>query len=1278
MKRILKDVIRTLLYLVTAITALVALTLSISRVVAHYPHELERFLNQQLEESGLRFTGLETDWRYTNPTITVEQMEFDQGIAHGIELEVALIESAIRMQLVARRLIVDHVDFLVDLEQNRQDFDVLKLINEVRVIFENAKHTDELRIAAEVFLKRGQDSQNWLIQLDAVNQEGSHRYRGSIASPDGDRGNLRFSADAQEAFFDFQTESAVMTLEADNLNIAIDLLTGQPHSPLVILNGLARWSHANKQVQGSLELHLNSSDSHQFGMELDGEFRKESADPMFVNLKSPKLLLNDSVVVLNDWLLSMDEQSIAGKTRIDSIQEIVPFALELLKQNQSNRDMLEALAPSGSLPTFEFEFDADGFKWYADTKVLHLNSHLNVPEISLAHSTFSGNLNQYLLEVQSAPTFLYLPNIFSRPWEIAGTSGIVVMQVLDSNFSFHSPDLVFNNIRSLATPRDRTLQPPIPLPNGEPRNVTVRDFIREATHIHAKGGLTRAIGGAPDFQASIRLNSVDSLIPTAQISDVLPTVLEEKVLHWTNEHVRSGSIFKIDFLMLQHIDELITKTERRIFLNGRFVDGEVEYLEDWPLIKNAEGQFNASSERIQFTLDKAIVHGTDVAKGAARFPFHESAFDVFVTTVANTVDLLEFVHATDIREWLPMIKPVWEGSGLMTVDAHLRFLYDELADGSASNIPRHTIAFTLHDTSLNLADVNIELNDLNGTVTWVSPHSLNGKLSSGLFFDQPMNAEITSDVSNEQDVVDISFQSRVDVETAEYIASLDSINLGTGTTDFDATLLVYPDSDEPSVLTATTDMEGVAIDMPRPLYKEFDSTNPLTLKVRMFPGRNAVSLQSESANAMLWLDEETGSIEGGTVAIGEEARLGQTKLGELHLTGQLGFWEYSFEDTEGWTLPIIFDEFNIEQLSIADELLNNALLNGTYENEDNYSISVSSNEFVGTISKVSENPNIFIHARQLRMDLPDDEDDADPLDLTNVQWLKPTMVRIDHLLVSSNEEPPVSWGSWSFSISPNQDGIEINKLTGQGQNWSLQSDLPMWWDRATNRTSFATAISGDDLGDLMALRGYEPSIESQSFVVNANVGWPGSPLAVDVDHLSGSLSAEMQSGRLLNVDQGEDVLRFVSLLNFSKLVNRLTLDFRDVIEKGMHFDSVALNSAWDNGQFTIAEPLKINGPGIDISFSGLGNTRSGEINGDLKVTVQLHKGFHAAAAYLASTNPPAVIGWLLGSAIMSNPIKRLSTANYQLTGTLADPQFTRMNPDESQSNRRISAQRSDE
>jgi uncharacterized protein YhdP len=155
--------------------------------------------------------------------------------------------------------------------------------------------------------------------------------------------------------------------------------------------------------------------------------------------------------------------------------------------------------------------------------------------------------------------------------------------------------------------------------------------------------------------------------------------------------------------------------------------------------------------------------------------------------------------------------------------------------------------------------------------------------------------------------------------------------------------------------------------------------------------------------------------------------------------------------------------------------------------------------------------------------------------------------------------------------------------------------------------------------------------------------------------MDGTLHLELDEGQLRSVKPGAG--RILGLMSVGDLPRRLALDFRDVTEEGLAFDTV-------RGDFEIragsafTKNLLLKGPAVDIGVAG----RTGLATQDYEQTVVVSgnpSGPLTVAGALAA-GPVGAAGVLLFSQLFKGQLQGLTRVYYRVTGPWSNPVVERI------------------
>lgn len=251
-----------------------------------------------------------------------------------------------------------------------------------------------------------------------------------------------------------------------------------------------------------------------------------------------------------------------------------------------------------------------------------------------------------------------------------------------------------------------------------------------------------------------------------------------------------------------------------------------------------------------------------------------------------------------------------------------------------------------------------------------------------------------------------------------------------------------------------------------------------------------------------------------------------------------------------------------------------------------------------------------------------------------------------------NEE---SLGQWAFRLRPEPFRLQVNDIEGRLNSLTLLGD--MTWsivgDRETSR--FKGSITGGALSDLNELLNAEMPVTNEGTNIELDLDWPGRPDEFSIPDLSGSVSLRLDEGVILERNNTAQLFRIFNLLNSDTLWRRLKLDFSDLYERGVAFDAISGKAQIINGLLTMDPELQIVGPSGAFKLSGTTNMASEDLDMRLVVVLPLTQNLPLAALLMGAGAPIGGALFVLDK-ILGDPLSRLTSATYSVTGTWDEPE----------------------
>ena len=208
----------------------------------------------------------------------------------------------------------------------------------------------------------------------------------------------------------------------------------------------------------------------------------------------------------------------------------------------------------------------------------------------------------------------------------------------------------------------------------------------------------------------------------------------------------------------------------------------------------------------------------------------------------------------------------------------------------------------------------------------------------------------------------------------------------------------------------------------------------------------------------------------------------------------------------------------------------------------------------------------------------------------------------------------------------------------------------VWVRGSRPQTRLDFELTAGNLGQLVNRLGYGDVIRRGTARLAGDLQWAGPLTAIHYPSLTGQMSVEAGKGQFNKLEPG--VGKLLGLLSLQALPRRLTLDFRDIFSEGLAFDRIAGQLSVRRGIMRTVKPLHIKAPAAEIEIAGDTDLKAETQN--LQVLVRPELGTVAAVG-AALINPVAGAATLIASSVIGNPLNRLFSYRYHVTGSWSDP-----------------------
>jgi len=316
-----------------------------------------------------------------------------------------------------------------------------------------------------------------------------------------------------------------------------------------------------------------------------------------------------------------------------------------------------------------------------------------------------------------------------------------------------------------------------------------------------------------------------------------------------------------------------------------------------------------------------------------------------------------------------------------------------------------------------------------------------------------------------------------------------------------------------------------------------------------------------------------------------------------------------------------------------------------------WSLGLASSSIAGTLLRPDDDAvPIKVDLEHVRVPAPapgaEGSERKDPLAAVDPANFPPMDIAIDEVWLGQD-----LLGPWSLRMRPASGGVAFTELDLglKGLNVSGSGG----WN--ASRSWYKGRMQGKNLADVLMAWGFAPTVSSDSFRLDADAHWPGSPAFVGLERLSGDLSARLQHGQFSEVEGGAQALRVFGLLNFNSIGRRLRLDFSDLFGKGLSYDRIKGELSATEGVYLTKEPITITGPSSNLELDGRLDMVRDRIDAKLLVTLPVSNNLPLAALIAGA---PAIGGALfVVDKLLGDRVARFASVQYKVEGPWRSPEI---------------------
>jgi uncharacterized protein (TIGR02099 family) len=985
------------------------------------------------------------------------------------------------------------------------------------------------------------------VDMALINEGDHHRLNVLMQLPEKFGKTLRVSMDFNGNLFDFKNLEGRAFLEGRNLNlpewVTLDL-------PMAITAASGRgdlrvWSdwrqaqavavNAQADIRG---LRLNRPGTEPFVAEqLRSRFYLGLSEKQWqLNLKEfvLKTREGDEIKTWPDAVLS-----IKGTGGLEKAAQRIALYAERL-------DMQEATllghfllpnenAATKSLHDFNLKGELRDFALFADAdkQTLSVKGDFNhagfaavgkLPGFENLSGRIRGNRQQGVIELVSEDAVFHAPGLFREPLPLDQVAGIAQWRHTDEALSIASPLLTL-----------------------ESRGIRMYNRLRFSVPNE---------GGEPFIDLQSRFSCPDVKV----VSRYLPAkIIAPGIVDWLDHAFVSGAVRNGGFLLYGNPGDFPFEDSEGVFeVLFDTENMELAYQSGWPKLAGAAAEVLFYQQSLNVAVRQGTFYGVAVKQGDVGIQNLETSGKLAIKgeLEGDIGRALEFVQNSPLAEranaFLRVAVP--QGTARFNLDLEIPL---EKNGGDY----RTEVGAQFKDTVLELKSPALTLKNLTGNLK-LDGKGVYGDSLTAHFLERPVKINLdTDDLQTE-----IRAEGRVGIEALRSKFGMPWLDFAQGETAY-RLVLRLPHTEGKPILTIQSDLNGVRLDLPDMLAKPANRQRSLSAAFELgVQNRLPVELHyGNEFSAALKIGLNKPHVESGHILLGAGQVEQRNEPGLLFEIRRNRLQLQDWIRLAGAQSSNLGNQFEIAQIKVHGD-------QGLWQEADlgrfDLDLRRSGAYWGGSIDNAVLKGHIKLPA-----DLQGTERIELHLNRLDVSAL--TRIRLedegrgearDYFPRLSVRSAKTFWnaadlGRFAMDTERVDDGLSFDRFELQGKDQKLA--LTGSWKSADGRSETRARGRLELLkgGALLARLGINKDLTETSGVIDFDLNWQASPYRFDLADLKGAADVDFKSGRILSIEPGFG--RVLGILAMAQWLKRLQLDFSDVYQEGLTFNSV-------KGRFNLA------------------------------------------------------------------------------------------------------------
>lgn len=960
--------------------------------------------------------------------------------------------------------------------------------------------------------------------------------------------------------------------------------------------------------------------------------------------------INDLSLTDQPTNLSFDWSSTSGRTtlRFDQIDLAAAnsLGLQFLLPEWTAAEILSGLSPKGTAKNASLTlWQEDGewaFQFLSNLLDASVSGYSGIPKADHIDAIFSLSDRDGYIDFQGNSSQITFDTLYDETWLTEDLKGHVDWQQQAERFIVKGSELVIKRNQA-----------------------------------EVKGGFRLEIKPDESDWLALDLNA-KNLDLKDRLTYLPKGALDDDIVEWIGSAFKTpGKVPNLD-LMLH--SELVEGSTPHVRLQIDVEDTQIAFDPNWPKAEQVTGKFDLDQQGIHINVSYAKMRDLKVQNIALNVPFVKDGV-TWLNIKGHVADqapiILDHLQHTPLADDILSPFEAWQIQGEIAGDLDISVPFSE------EESPKVKLALSFAQNEVYLGEIDL--------ATRVQSGRFNYDSSKGIYDTQfdvsalgGMSQLVLSSNSGDDEVLVIegALTGDVDVSSVTSWSLVPSPELISkklsGKVSYQGQLAINKSQQDQFDLSISSDLVGASMDFPAPIGKT--ATQPVNYRFKFMQHNDDMVIDDDFGGLVRsrFLLRDSNFV-GGEVLLNTEQAFSANIPNGLALKGQIrhldiAAWQdiaEAFHDQDAHAgneeasildipeqlaqMDLIIDELVINQ----DNTLHNAKMNYPVKQ----ALRFSSDEMNFELTTKEYGPDL--HFNFLSWNLSKEEADENAVNepFIHADQVPNMTLTIDQLYLDNSP-----YGDWSAKIQREGNVVRLTSIKSALKTGEFNGSL--FWQDQDDRSNveLTIGVKGKELAELTQKFSDQAFVTSKNYDINVVLSWRGHPFHFDRPSVSGRIGFTAENGSFTQIEELPAFLKVLGVFNVGALSRRLSLDFTDVYEPGLSYDSFTGDMAIDKGLLTTTKPVTIISPTAELFVEGSANIVDETLNERMTASFPI-SGTLPLAGLLWGT--PQIAGLLfITDRLFGSQISKVTSVRYDVTGTFENPVMTQVKYQPSQATKR--------